>query len=104
METLKERRSSKREVPQPPELGILYHLKRIEQPSPRTQWVTRFADVLDKGAGGITIRTTERLEPRDLVYWESYAPIGKEWSCFKGKVVWLSPGHARPPSNRPRSA
>ncbi|RPH48795.1 MAG: serine/threonine protein kinase [Desulfobacteraceae bacterium] len=91
METLKERRSSKREIPQPPELGILYHLKRIEQPAPRTQWVTQFADVLDKGAGGITIRTTEKLEPRDLVYWESYAPKGKEWSCFKGKVVRITP-------------
>ena len=91
METLTERRKSKREVPQPPELGILYYLKRIEQPSPKTQWFTQFADVLNKGASGVLIKTTERLEPRDLVYWESYAPKEKRWYPFKGKVIWISP-------------
>jgi len=91
METFQERRKSKREVPQPPELGILYYLKRIEEPSPKTQWLTQFVDVLNKGASGILIKATERLEPRDLVYWESYAPKEKKWSSFKGKVVWISP-------------
>jgi len=91
METLTERRKSKREIPQPPELGILYYLKRIEQPSPKTQWLTQFADVLNKGASGVLIKATERLEPRDLVYWESFAPKEKKWYSFKGKVVWISP-------------
>jgi tRNA A-37 threonylcarbamoyl transferase component Bud32 len=91
METLRERRSSKRGVPQPPELGILYHLKRIEQPSPKTRWFTQFADVLNKGASGVLIKATEKLEPRDLVYWEGYAPKEKKWYSFKGKVIWISP-------------
>lgn len=91
METQRERRNSKREVLQPPELGILYHLKRIEHPSPQTEWLTRFVDISDKSAGGILIKTTERLEPSDMVYWESYARKEKKWSYFKGKVVWILP-------------